>query len=128
LFLHSFSNSLIFQEFQWVGVSENRASSDKVKRVIAVFTPFSWAAFHWDVLSSPRRWFGFIAMIVMVGAFPIIIFLCDLHLVVSLRTELLLPEVCAVAPTASSVGHWAHGDVGILQPRLRQADLRVHFG
>lgn len=39
------NNSNTTKEFHWVGISENRSNSDRLKRIIAQFTPFRYVRF-----------------------------------------------------------------------------------
>jgi len=56
------------KEYHWVGLSDIPTTTGKIRRAFAQFTPVSWTPFHWAILSSPRRWFGFLGVIVMWAA------------------------------------------------------------
>eukprot|EP01126_Amoeba_proteus_P041722 TRINITY_DN4499_c0_g1_i1.p1 TRINITY_DN4499_c0_g1~~TRINITY_DN4499_c0_g1_i1.p1 ORF type:complete len:145 (+),score=7.92 TRINITY_DN4499_c0_g1_i1:617-1051(+) len=52
-------------EYHWAGKSRNHDHEGVLSRVIYQFMPVNWTTYEWDIFSSPRRWFGFLGMLVM---------------------------------------------------------------
>lgn len=43
------------KEYNWTGVRLGNTTSEKVRRALQQFSPYSWTKYTWDIFSSFRR-------------------------------------------------------------------------
>jgi phosphatidylserine synthase 2 len=44
------------KEYNWIGIRNQMGYKNKMRRVIAQFSPYSWVSFAWKPNTSIRRW------------------------------------------------------------------------
>jgi len=62
---HKLLNYFEAKEYNWMGINKNPKKAGKIKRIFSQFMPVHWIKFEWDFLSSPRRFFGTIFLVIL---------------------------------------------------------------
>ncbi|ORX63009.1 PSS-domain-containing protein, partial [Hesseltinella vesiculosa] len=53
------------KQYSWVGFRQIKSLRGKAKRAVQQFTPRDWTRFEWKPTSSPKNYFGMVAMMVI---------------------------------------------------------------